>query len=578
MLLLRKLMLTGLCAVLPFTSNPVHARAAGSQAEFMGDLGAHQHRIGTAQVFLPVIPASLLGRLPSIIAAAKTRNEVMGAELDAAIAELQQALGVGRTQTLNFCRIIGEAGIRPSRMGERLTDISRQRRELLARVETLSGQLFTNKEPRNGLIEALENADLARADRLVEEYITSNQATAVVPVAGVLIHDLRGEIAQARLRYRQASDHFREAANLMPLDQSERRLFYLESAAYLLFKHSDEYGDSEALAQSVNLYRGLAVAHSREKEPLAWGKAQHNLGTAALVQGMMDGSMTLLEESVEALQAALLTRSRAREPLLWAASQQNLGRALSSLGKMSGDISLLKQAAWSHRAALEERSREALPLEWAESRSALATVLLDLGRWEQDSGLLGQAAEYYSAALEEIKRERAPYAWAVTKYNLGHALYNYGVMAKDRRALERAAESYSDALGEQPKERDPAQWAATQTSLGSALTALAMWEPGTARLEQAVVAFRNALKVRERERTPITWARTQTSLGIALRRLGLRQGRSALLEEALDVTREAQAAYIDAGMVHYEAYFMDRLVDWEAELAAIGHQDAAAEQ
>lgn len=27
---------------------------------------------------------------------------------------------------------------------------------------------------------------------------------------------------------------------------------------------------------------------------------------------------------------------------------------------------------------------------------------------------------------------------------------------------------------------------------------------------------------------------------------------------------------MDAGMVHLEAYFTDRIIDWEAELAAVG--------
>jgi hypothetical protein len=81
-----------------------------------------------------------------------------------------------------------------------------------------------------------------------------------------LIHDLRGggEIAQARLHYRQAFDHFQEAADLLPPDQAERRLFYLEQAAYAVFRQDDEYGDSEALARSVELYRALTLAHSRE--------------------------------------------------------------------------------------------------------------------------------------------------------------------------------------------------------------------------------------------------------------------------------------------------------------------------
>ena len=76
----------------------------------------------------------------------------------------------------------------------------------------------------------------------------------------------------------------------------------------------------------------------------------------------------------------------------------------------------------------------------------------------------------------------------------------------------------------------------------------------------------------DRNRMPLDWARNQTNLGIALRTLGLREGSATLLEEALDVTRAAHEVYMDAGMVQFEAYFTDRIVDWEAELAALSKQ------
>jgi tetratricopeptide (TPR) repeat protein len=318
MISFHKLILSGLLAVLPFAPDPVFAQTAGLPEGSASDLSAGQHPGGDAGAYHPFIPAKLLSRLPAVVAAAGSPMKTADAGRDAAMAELQQALGVSRTQLLNFCRIVGEAGTRPWLMGDRLADISRRHGKLLARVKTLSGRLIPAGEAKVHLLEELEAGNLTRAYRLMEEAGRSNQApaTAQPAVASALVHDLLGEIAQARLNYRQAADHFREAAGLLPSDQTERRLFYLESAAYALFRQGDDYGDSEALAQSADQYRGLALARSRGKEPLSWGTAHHNLGTVLWVQGMREGSMTLLEEAAEAFRAALLTRTRARVPLL----------------------------------------------------------------------------------------------------------------------------------------------------------------------------------------------------------------------------------------------------------------------
>ncbi|UEM24585.1 tetratricopeptide repeat protein (plasmid) [Skermanella mucosa] len=586
---LRRLTVAGFCAALPVTSvagsawagtKPIDDAAmarvgpgsTGSPPEHPG------HRTGD-----PAIGVTLARRLPTLVSAVmasprEPASQGIGAGQDEVIDELQRTLGLGRAQVIAFCRIIGEVGIAPWRMGETLADITRRHRRLTMRVGGLPEQVAGTEEARADLAEALDTGDLARAYRLVEEIGRALQQSsppspggAETVISEAMIQELRGEIAWARLRYRQAADHFREAAARLPADQAALRLRYLEQAAEALFGQGADFGDNDALAQSVRQYGLVAQERSRADDPLAWGTARNNLGKALWILGSREESTTLLEQAVEAYRAALQTRTQARAPLHWAATQHNLGLGLSRLGLQTNDMSLARQAAAVHRAVLGEQSREETPLEWARSQAALGTALLRVGTRERSVQLLDEAAAAYRAALDVRDRDRNPWEWAATRYNLGHVLLQLGWMTKDRQRLEEAVEAYRDALGEQVRERDPIAWAHAQTGLGAALMTLDAMDRGTAgRLEEAVRTYRAALSVTDRHRNPLDWARIQTNLGIALRGLGLRQQQSSFLEEAVDATRGAHEVYMDAGMVHLEAYFTDRIIDWEAELAAVG--------
>ena len=69
--------------------------------------------------------------------------------------------------------------------------------------------------------------------------------------------------------------------------------------------------------------------------------------------------------------AALEELTRERVPLHWARAQHNLGAALHVLGRRKGDRELLEQAAAAYRAALEERTRERVPLDGHRRRTIL---------------------------------------------------------------------------------------------------------------------------------------------------------------------------------------------------------------
>ncbi|MGF1476774.1 MAG: hypothetical protein ACFB6S_14545 [Geminicoccaceae bacterium] len=191
----------------------------------------------------------------------------------------------------------------------------------------------------------------------------------------------------------------------------------------------------------------------------------------------------------------------------------------------------------------------------------------DQGRDFGDNSALIEAIRVYGQALEEKTRERVPLDWAMTQNNLGDALWTLGQRESDTKRLEEAVEAFKASLEEQTRERVPLDWAMTQNNLGIALSILGQRESGTGRLEQSVEAFQAALEEYTRERVPLDWAMTQNNLGGALQILGERTGRSETLAAALEAVRNAYEVFVkEAGQLHYEADFLERIQALEAAL------------
>ncbi len=104
---------------------------------------------------------------------------------------------------------------------------------------------------------------------------------------------------------------------------------------------------TERLEQAVAAYRAALQARPKERAPLAWASAEHNLGIALRYQGERETGTARLEDSVAAFGAALSERARERVPLDWAASYGEQGVA-------KFDIAGRKQDAASAKAALAQ--------------------------------------------------------------------------------------------------------------------------------------------------------------------------------------------------------------------------------
>jgi hypothetical protein len=83
---------------------------------------------------------------------------------------------------------------------------------------------------------------------------------------------------------------------------------------------------------------------NRERLPLDWARAQHNLGTALWRLGERESGTASLEEAVAVFGEALKERTRERVPLYWARSLGDQGVVLILLAERRGDSAMAETA------------------------------------------------------------------------------------------------------------------------------------------------------------------------------------------------------------------------------------------
>jgi tetratricopeptide (TPR) repeat protein len=397
-------------------------------------------------------------QLPAIIASAIDPLKKITDEQRAMIGELQNRLGANESQLQTFFRIIGEAGVAPEQVGERLVEIASRYKELLIQVDARPEDEPEVARLKAAAREALETGDLDQADVLLAE-VEQLQDSALDRLAreAAATRVQRGEVALTRLRYREAAAHFATAAGRVSPGQEKQALAYLDQEAATLYRQGEEFGDNAALADAIARYRTLLDRRPRGRVPLDWAGTQHNLGAALLRLGERERGTARLEEAVAVYRAALEEFSRGQAPLQWAMTQNNLGTALATLGQREGGIGRLEDAVAAYRAALEEWTRERVPLQWAVTQNNVGTALLRLGERESGTARLEEAVAAYRAALEEFSRGLVPLQWGMSQSNLGNALWTLGQRESGTARLEEAVAAYRVALEERTRARVPLQ-------------------------------------------------------------------------------------------------------------------------
>jgi tetratricopeptide (TPR) repeat protein len=398
--------------------------------------------------------------------------------------ELSAKLAVTEAAVAGFFHILEQEQVSLELLPVKLAEIARRHKETLARMAALELADPKVQSLVDAARQAVEVGDYDRAEALLDqaeelglaairegEAIAKRVREAIDQrrLSAAAVRAQKGEVALIRLRYREAAEHFAQAAELVPVTSSAERLGYLDQRAEALYKQGGERGDNVALEEAIAVYRQLLQKRPRERMPLDWAMTQNELGCALAARGEREAGTARLEEAIAAFRAASKEFPHERKPLEWAQIANNLGTALARLGEREASAARLEEAVAAFRAALEERPRREVPLEWAQTQNNLGLALATLGGREPGTAHLQEAVMAFQAALEERTRERVPLDWALTQNNLGFTLTILGQRESGTDRLQGAVAAYQAALEEFTRERVPLDWARTQNNLGNAL-------------------------------------------------------------------------------------------------------------
>lgn len=346
---------------------------------------------------------------------------------------------------------------------------------------------------------------------------------------------LSARIAKLRFNpagYARASAYYAEADAICREIALSASLGYRNLQAHSLYDLGMEFGDTEALEASVELWQQLLEAESGLDDPRLRLAVENSLGSALLHMSRQDSGTTLLHNSIASLRAAL-EKEDDLTPMARAVAKNNLGSALRTLGERENRMDSLREAVELFRFALQEYEALDAKLDWAAAQNNLGNALLAVGERESGTERLKESVKAFQAALGAIEREKLPLDWGTTQNNLGSALLTLGKRETGTERLEEAIAAFKAALEERQRDRAPVAWAATQNNLGSALRILGGRASGTDHLKDSIVAYNAALTVYTREQSPMDWAGLQNNLGNTFVTLGKRESDAEILEKAV---------------------------------------------
>ena len=399
---------------------------------------------------------------------------------------------------------MGESPFEAEQYGPALIEVAKRIRALHVDTSVDRTDSSTVAALKAQVREAILAAELERADALLEQLESQQRRQLSDALAGASdTLRRRAEIAMARLRYREAAEHFAKAAAIFSggAEHANARLDFLWDEYKALFLQGTEFGDTEALRLAAQRLRTMTALCGREDSE-RWGTIQYELGRVLWRLAEREGLAERFKEAATALRDALAVRTRERTPREWAWTQNELGNVLRALGSQERNPEPLREAAAAYRAAMEIRTRRASPSDWAMGQSNLGAALRSLADIEGDQGLTKEAIAAYLGALGVWPRQSSPANWAMAQSNLGNAYHLLGVQSSDAKAFQRAAAAHRIALSVYTRERYPLDWAKTKINLASVLKRQGVQEAGSARLKEAAGELRAALEVCTPETAP----------------------------------------------------------------------------
>lgn len=477
----------------------------------------------------------------------ETLNSELGAELSSLIDQLSYEIGVRRSATERFLRILGEQDVSPEDLGAKLEEIAVRHKDLLSQLRAVRAGDSDVQRLREEVTDALDAGtyDLAEAKLLeARETIRAARGQLIAELEGESIAEASieaeiGTLKQAQLCYLDAAGHFESAANLVPSSQNEMRARYLYWQANALYLQGRNRGSKDALQRARGLFEQILTILARESTPLEWAEIQRSLGDVLEGIGNHQTGTAPFKEAVARYRLAQEEITRELAPVAWASIQTDIGIVLEALSNREGNAERLREAMAAYDLALEELPRDREPLQWAFAQVNLGDVLISLGQREDRIDRFEEAIIRYQLALEEFTREHTPHRWALAKFNLASANVDIGIREDRDSLLHLALTDQRLAMEVISRVRRPRLWAAKQMELAVTLAVVGVAESGTTSLREAEARLRQTLEEYTRGSNPLSYATAKINLSIVLAFIGEREGEEALLIEGAAAFRDA---------------------------------------
>jgi hypothetical protein len=95
--------------------------------------------------------------------------------------------------------------------------------------------------------------------------------------------------------YRQAAEHYGEAARIATVADTLKAREYLRLQANTLVTLGEEFGDNSALREAIGLLQAVLAVGDPARDPLDWAMTQMNLGNALAALGVRESGTARLE-------------------------------------------------------------------------------------------------------------------------------------------------------------------------------------------------------------------------------------------------------------------------------------------
>jgi tetratricopeptide (TPR) repeat protein len=167
--------------------------------------------------------------------------------------------------------------------------------------------------------------------------------------------------------------------------------------------------DEELLQRSIKAFEDALVEWPRGEHPLDWARTQDLLGVAYQKISKTENPIMVRSIKFDGFQRAAVAHGNALEelrrekaPMEWAAAQHNLGVALKILGALSENPERIQLAIDAFEEALEVRTKDVFLGEWAITTGMLGTALGGLGNLKKDSVSMERGLEKLGASISAL--------------------------------------------------------------------------------------------------------------------------------------------------------------------------------